>query len=123
MPIVAVQIEMPPKGELETKGGGESPTDEQMKEESGIRQDYIDSIAPTIESAIKSSPHRSGNVERVELLGTDVWSELNHYLLLVFVDIGEPRLDLDALAPGGKATVIGSYAPLHAWPEKGASAG
>jgi hypothetical protein len=50
MPIVAVKVEMPPKGELETKGGGESPTDEQMEEESRIRQEYIDSITPAIEA-------------------------------------------------------------------------
>jgi hypothetical protein len=57
-------------------------------------------------------------VTGVELLGTDVWSEINHYLVLVSVDIGEPRLDVDSLAPGGNATVIGSYAPLAAWPDK-----
>jgi hypothetical protein len=118
MPIVAIKVELPPKGELETKGGGESPTDEQMQEESRIRQDYIDSITPTIEAAIKSSPHRSGNVTRVELLGTDVWSQMNPYLVLVSVDIGDPRLDVNALAPGGTATVVGSYASLGAWPEK-----
>jgi hypothetical protein len=68
----------------------------------------------------KRPPHASGNVSRIELLGASVWSQLNHYLLLIEVDIGDPRIDreLTALLPkGSKMSAIGTYESLLTWPE------
>jgi hypothetical protein len=65
-----------------------------------------------------SPPHRQGNVSSIELLGTGVWSLLNHYLLLVSLDIGDPGIDRELLAmlpKGSKVTVVGSYQSLQTW--------
>jgi hypothetical protein len=116
MPQVAIRIDMPPKG-IEVSGEGTSPTDEQMKEEQDARQELLDLIGPYVTSLLERSPHRAGNVTRVELLGASTWSQLNHYLLMVSVDIGEPHFDLESILPAGaEVSVIGSYAPLQEWP-------
>lgn len=118
MASVVIRIDLPPKGELETSGDGSSPTDDQMAEEQQIRQDFIDRISPQLTALLERPPRRSGNVTNIELLGTNVWSEMNHYLLTLSVDIGDPRIELGALVPyGGEATVIGSYGELQQWPE------
>ncbi|MDQ1412107.1 MAG: hypothetical protein QOE07_695 [Acidimicrobiaceae bacterium] len=117
MATVAIRIELPPKGALETSGDGTNPTDDQTNEELQIRQEYIDRVAPVLGALLERPARRSGNATEVQLLGTDVWSQMNHYLLLVTVDIGDPGIDLSALVPGGgEATVIGSYANLRQWP-------
>jgi len=118
MATVVIRVDMPPKGELEVSGQGTSPTDEQMKEESQIRQEFLEHVSPQLAALIERPPARAGNVSRVQLLGTDVWSQMNHYVLLVEVDIGEPQIDLDALAPGAQTGVIGSYSQLQQWPER-----
>src|SRR6266511_6053204 len=119
MPTVAIRIDMPPKGILEVTGDGSAPTDEQMREELEDRQEFLDAVVPTLASLPGRPPRRAGNVERVELLGTDVWSEVNHYLLLVTVDIGDPGIDFASLLPaGGEAAMVGSYASLQSWPEE-----
>lgn len=124
MTTVVIQIEMPPKGQLEVSGGGSSPTEDQMNEETQIRQDFMDFVSPQLALLPDRPPRRAGNVSRVELLGTGVWSQMNHYLLLISVDIGDPGIDLDALVPpGGHATVIGSYDKLQQWPEKATDEG
>jgi hypothetical protein len=119
MATVVIRIELPPKGELETSGDGTSTTQDQMNEEMQIRQDFIDSIAPVLTSLLERPVSRAGNVSEVHLLGTDVWSQMNHYLLLVLVDIGDPGIDLASLVPdGGEATVVGSYSALRQWPDE-----
>jgi len=85
---IVVSILLPPTGELETSGDGSSPTDEQMSEELQARQDFIDVLSPHVEALLKRDPHRQENVSRIELLGAGIWSKLNHYLLLVSVDVG-----------------------------------
>jgi hypothetical protein len=115
---LAISIDLPPTGELETSGNGSSPTDAQMAEEEKARQKFFDTISPFLASVPKRPLHRQGNVTSIELLGTGVWSRLNHYLLLVSVDIGDPGIDgeLSALLPkGSKVTVVGSYQPLQTW--------
>ena len=65
-------------------------------------------------------PRRFGNVSRVELLGREVWSQLNHHLLLVTVDIGEAGIDQDlsALLPqGSQVSVVGAFGSVQEWPE------
>jgi hypothetical protein len=116
MPTVVIKIETPPTG-IEVTGDGTSPTDEEMQEEMAARQAFIDRVSPELAALPDRPPHRAGNVSRVELRGTGVWSELNHYLLLVDVDIGDPRIDLDTLLPpGSQSSVVGSYESLAAWP-------
>lgn len=119
MATMVIRLEQPPKGELELSGQGSSPTDEQMNEETQIRQDFIDHVSPQLVALLERPVHHSGNVFGIELLGTDVWSQMNHYVLLVTVDIGDPRIDLDELVTsGGETTLIGSYASLQKWPEQ-----
>jgi|1186.fasta_scaffold953102_2 hypothetical protein len=117
MPTVAIRIDMPPKG-IEVNGDGSSPSDEQMAEEQAARQEFIDLITPQLESLPGRPSRRAGNVSNVQLLGANTWSELNHYLLLVSVDIGNPGVDLESVLPdGAKVEVIGSYGDLAEWPE------
>jgi hypothetical protein len=115
---VAISIDLPPSGELETSGDGTAPTEAQMTEESQARQKFLDLVSPYLESLPQRPPHRQGNVSRVELLGREVWSQLNHYLLLVTVDIGDPRMDeLSALLPAGSQfTIVGSFGFVQEWP-------
>ena len=118
MATMAISIDLPPVGELETSGNGSSPTAAQMAEEEKARQKFLDAVSPYLASVPKRPSHRQGNVSKVELLGTGVWSQLNHYLLLLEVDIGDPRIDqeLTALLPkGSKVSVVGSYQPLQTW--------
>lgn len=120
MATLTISIDLPPKGELETSGDGRSPTDAQMEEETQVRQDFLDIVSPYFESLPRRPPRRSGNVSRVKLLGREVWSELNHYLVLVTVDIGEPRIDeelLKLLPQGSQVSVVGAFSSLHEWRE------
>jgi len=117
---LAISIVLPPTGELETTGDGTSPTQAQMDEEMKARRDFIDTVSPYLKSLPERSPHRAGNVSRVELLGRDVWSELNRYLLLVTVDIGDPGIEqeLSALLPQGtQVSGLGDFNSLQEWPE------
>jgi hypothetical protein len=119
MQTIVIRIDMPPKG-IESAEDGFTPTDSQMSEEEKARQEFLDFVVPKLASFPRRQSTRQGNVGRVELLGADVWSRLNHYLLLVSVDIGDPGIDWASLVPpGGEVTIIGSYAPLQHWPEDG----
>ena len=120
MATLAISIDLPPTGDLETTGNGTSPTQAQMDEETRARQTFIDIVASYLKSLPARPPHRAGNVSRVELLGRDVWSQLNHYLLLVTVDIGDAGIEeeLSALLPqGAQVSVVGEFAPVQEWPE------
>ena len=117
MTTLAIQIELPPQGELELSGSSLDITQEQMDEELGFRQEFLDTISPYLASLPEIPPHAMGNVSQVQLLGTDVWTQMNHYLLLLTVDIGEPRLELECYMPEGSTTrVIGSYRPQLEFP-------
>src|SRR4051794_33281480 len=121
MATLAVSVEMPPSGELETSGNGTSPSDAQMDEEMKARQKFLDLVSPLLGELPNRPPHRQGNISRVELLGRGVWSQLNHYLLLVTVDTGETGLgeELAALLPkGAKVSVIGTFESLEVWSKK-----
>ena len=120
MATLAISVDLPPTGELETIGNGTSPTQSQMDEETKIRQHFVDTVASYLESLPSTPPHRAGNVTRVELLGRNVFSQLNHYLLLVTVDIGDPGIEghLSALLPHGtRISVVGEFTPVQEWPE------
>ena len=122
MATLAITIDLPPTGKLETTGNGAAPTQRQMDEESQARQYFVDTVASYLKSLPSVPPHAVGNVSRVELLGRNVWSQLNHYLLLVTVDIGNPGIEghLSALLPhGARISVVGEFAPVQAWPEPG----
>ena len=119
MTRLVVKIDAPPQGELETGGDGTSPTDEQMAEEQQIRQRFLDGLSPYLESLPQRPPHRAGNVNHVELLGRDTWSEMNHYLVVIHVDIG--NVDLSELTtnlpPGSEVSVVGGdYETIDEWP-------
>jgi hypothetical protein len=118
MTRLLVKIDAPPQGELETSGDGTNPTDDQMAEEQRFRQSFLDGVSPYLESLPKRPPHRAGNVTHVELLGRDVWSEMNHYLLMLQVDIG--NVDLSELSthlpPGSEVNVVGGdYQSIDEW--------
>ena len=120
MATLAISIDLPPTGELETAGNGTSPTQAQMDEETRARQRFVDMVTSYLKSLPRTRPHRAGNVTRVELLGRNVFSQLNHYLLLVTVDIGDPGIEghLSALLPQGtQISVVGEFTPLKEWPE------
>lgn len=120
MATLAISIDLPPTGELETTGNGGSPTQAQMDEETRARRRFVDTVTSYLKSLPGTPPHRAGNVTRVELLGRNVFSQLNHYLLLVTVDIGDPGIagHLSALLPQGtQISVVGEFTPVKAWPE------
>ena len=117
---LAISIDLPPTGELETAGNGSSPTQAQMDEETRARQRFVDMVTSYLKSLPGAPAHRAGNVSRVELLGRNVFSQLNHYLLLVTVDIGDPGIEghLSALLPRGtQISVVGEFTPVKEWPE------
>jgi hypothetical protein len=124
MATMAISIDLASVGELETSGEGTSPTDAQADEEMHARQKFLDIVSPYFESLPNRPLRRTGNVSRVELLGRGVWSQLNHYLLLVTVDSGDPRIEqeLSAKLPqGSKVSVVGAFDFLQAWSRSSAS--
>jgi hypothetical protein len=119
MSILIVHIDVPPSGELEVTGDGSSPTDEQMAEETAARERILDALQPYLSSLPERPPHRSGNVSRVQLLGEDTWSNMNHYAAIVTVDIGDPGLKeglLGVLPDGSTVDVKGGFGDLEEWP-------
>jgi len=123
MGTVVFKIDLPAIG-IEQTGEGSSPTDEQMQEEQQARDAFLGAIGPKLAALPERPPRRAGNVSRVELLGTDIWSEMNHYLLLVGVDIGDPDLgELESAMPAGTdMTRIGTYRSIQVWPEESSEA-
>jgi hypothetical protein len=114
MATMAITIDLPPVGELETSGDGSSPTDTQMAEEMQARQNFLDLVSPYLSSLPNRPPRRMGNVSGVDLLGRDVC----HYLLLVTIDIGDPGIDQDlsAMLPqGSRVSVAGAFDSLQTW--------
>jgi hypothetical protein len=119
MGSLIVEIDVPPVGELETSGDGTSPTQEQMDEEQAARDQTIAALRPYLESLPQRPPHRSGNVSRVQLLGKDTWSNLNHYALVVSVDIGDPGIEqglLDVLPKGSTVAMHSDFNVLDEFP-------
>jgi hypothetical protein len=118
---LTLSIDLPPVGELETSGDGTSPTDAQMEEETQARQDFLDLVSPYFDSLPNRPLRRTGNVSRVKLLGAGVWSQLNHYLLLITSDGGGGagiREELLAVLPeGSRVSDVGSFGPVGEWPE------
>lgn len=115
MATLMLRIDMPPKGVLETSEDPPELTDELMNEEQQIRQEFLDYVSPRLAELPKRPFFRSGNVSRVELLGANEWTNLNHYLVILSVDIGIPR-DLDSiLPPHAEMTLIGPYTSLDSW--------
>jgi hypothetical protein len=116
---LAITIDLPPAGELEVTGNGTEPTQAQMDEETKWRNSFVDAVSSYLASLPGRPPQRMGNVSRVELLGRNEWSTLNHYLLLVTVDIGDPGIEdkLSALLPpGSRVTGLGDFESLQTWP-------
>ena len=128
MTTSVISIDLPAIGGLETSGEGTSPSDAQKAEEAQARQDFLALVSPYFESLPKAST-RIGGVSRVELLGRDDWSQQNHYLLLVTINmvdmedlrIPEPVLRipqaLSALLPkGSQVSVVGrDLASVQEW--------
>ena len=115
----AIQVDMPPKGKLETGEGGVELSDEDMKEESEYRKEFLDHVMPKLAALLEREPRRSANVQRAEIHGADTWSNMNHYLLLVTVDIGGPGFDLEDLLPReAEARIIGDYDLLESLPKE-----
>jgi hypothetical protein len=114
----AIQVDMPPKGALETGEATGEITDEQMKEEKAYRKEFLDHVSPKLAALLERGDRRSANVQRTEIHGADTWSNMNHYLLLVTVDIGGPGFDLeDLLPPEAEARIIGDYDLIERLPK------
>jgi hypothetical protein len=125
MSNLIVQIDVPPVGELELSGRGFDPTDAQTAEETAARERTLDVLRPYLSSLPERPPHRAGNVSRVELLGANTWSNLNHYTVLVTVDIGTPPFqeELEQILPEGSTVVVsGTFESLEEWPTPDAGA-
>lgn len=123
MHTLVISIDMPPTGELETTSNGSALTDAQTAEELQARQDFLDLVSPFLQALPGRPLHREGNVSRVELLGANAWSQLNHYLLILSVDIGGQEIggQLSQLLPAGaQVSVRGEFDSMQAWPEQSA---
>jgi hypothetical protein len=121
---LAITIDMPPTGELEITGDGTSPTQAQMDEEMQARDDFLDLVSPFLKSLPERHLQRAGNVSHVQLLGRNVWSELNHYLVLITVDIGGQNIAgqlAEILPQGAQVSLTGDLNSLREWPEAPAS--
>jgi hypothetical protein len=114
-----IQVDMPPKGALETGEATGELTDEQMEEESAYRQEFLDYVSPKLAALLERGPRRSANVLDIEIHGADTWSNMNRYLLLITVDIGGPGFELkELLPPQAEAKIIGDYELIERWPRK-----
>ncbi|MGV9267514.1 hypothetical protein ACWDRR_22940 [Kitasatospora sp. NPDC003701] len=115
--MTVFRIDAPPTG-IEVAGGGADPTDEQIEQESKARQAFLDAVSPHLAALPERPVSHSGNVAKVELLGSNVVSRLNQYLLLVTVDIGDPRIDFDSFVPPGTTVTLtgADFKPLSQWP-------
>lgn len=115
---LAIRIDMPPTGELETTGDGKSPTQAQMDEEFQARQKFIDTVSPLFKAAA-GRLLRTGVVSQIELLGHEEWGQLNHYLVLVRVAAGGtgiPGAISELLPPDAQVSVV-NLTTLQDWPE------
>lgn len=118
MAEIAILVDLPPTGELETSGGGASPTDAQMAEEMDARQKFLDQISPYLASLPNRPLNRRMNVSEVKLLGGSAWSQLNHYLLLMTVDVEGGDIGqelLTKLPPGSKLSAAGPFEAVKTW--------
>ena len=70
MRMVVYRIEMPARGSG-IAGTGFSPTDEQMKEETAARKEFLEFVEPKLTSLLARPVSRSGNVHRIALWGGD----------------------------------------------------
>ena len=123
MHTLTISIDMPPTGVLETTGQDSELTDAQMAEELQARQAFLDLISPFLQALPGRPLHREGNVSRAELLGASTWTRLNHYQLILEVDIGgqEIATQLGQLLPAGaQVAVLGEFESLQVWPEPSA---
>ena len=124
MAELAILVDVPPTGELETKGSGASPTDAQMAEEMAARQKFLDLISPYLASLPNRPLNRRSNVSQVELLGGSEWSQLNHYLLRITVDLGDAEIGQELstkLPAGSKMSVGGPFEAVKTWTRGGAA--
>ncbi|WP_433521265.1 hypothetical protein ACQPZ2_28440 [Nocardia pseudovaccinii] len=114
---MTITIKTPAIGQLEEGSGDGSPlSDEQMREEKAARDKVLQSLVPFLQSLPHRPPRRAGNVFGFELLGASTWSNLNHYLLLLDVDIVGGRLvdELAKVLPSGSSvSVVGDFEPLE----------
>ncbi|MBP0452943.1 hypothetical protein J5Y04_25850 [Kitasatospora sp. RG8] len=115
--ITVFRIDAPGTG-IELKGDG-NPTPEQIEEEKEARQAFLDAVSPHFKALPERPLHAFGNVSKVELFGEDVVTRMNHYLLVVTVDIGDPRIEFESFVPGGTtvSTVEGDLSPISQWPD------
>ncbi|MGW2547881.1 hypothetical protein ACWC5I_45210 [Kitasatospora sp. NPDC001574] len=120
--ITVFRIDAPPTG-IETGEDGAEVTPGQIEEEIRARQAFVDAVSPYLAALPDRPISHSGNVEKVELLGADVTTRLNRYLLLVTVDVGDPRIDFDSFVPVGTTVtpVIEGLRPVAQWPAAGRS--
>lgn len=117
MTTVVYRVDAPPSG-IEKTGNGSNPTDEQMAEETKTRQAFVDAVSPRLAALLDRPAQRSGNVSAIELIGGNSWSELNHYVLLVTVDTGDPGIAFDSFVPPGTLVeALGSFGPVAQWPD------
>lgn len=118
MATIVIRIDMPTG--IDVTGGGTSLSDAEMEALQKERQEFQDLIGPYLAGLPERPPRRAGNVHRVELLGATTLPDLNRYLALISVDIGNPDFAgelKELLPPKAEISVIGDYGRLQAWPE------
>jgi len=116
MHTLAISIQVPPVGEVEKSGDGSNPTQEQMDEEKAARDSVLQGLVPFLQSLPNRPPTRAGNVTGFDLLGSNTWSTLNSYLLLLNVDIGHGGVaeEISKVLPeGSQVSVLGEFASLE----------
>lgn len=109
MQTMAITVTTPAVGQLEQGfAGGWNSTEEQRREEEAAREKVLQTLVPFLGSLERRPSRRSGNVSGFELLGTNSWSEFNHYLLLIEIDFTDRGLvdELTTLLPSGSSVAL-----------------
>jgi hypothetical protein len=111
MPTTVIRIELPRAGDAA------APGDDQTQANKKARQEFLDTVGPSLASLLDAPARRAGNVNRVEILAENMTDD-NHFLVLLTVDAGKAGVEwASSLPPGASVSELGTFRSLQHWPE------